>query len=205
MMVGASVACSAAPPPSAIATEPNSAVASERDRVESRSAEPSRATVPEGYLGGLRELDVDAPPSIVMDVLADPEAYRRTLPYVRSLAVTGRGPQGEALVTIVQGTAGVFGGYTAHLLRERADRVHIWLDGALPHDIAAADGFAEVSPREGGGSHLVWFLAFDVGAAMRFFFGAKIQRSAMTTPDRIRALAEERAKAAVPPQLRRCE
>ena len=159
-----------------------------------RATAVARPVVPDGWLGGLRELDIDAPPDIVMDVLADPEANRRTMPFVRSLDVIGQGPQGEALMTIVQGTALVHGRYTAHLLRERADRIHIWLDGALPHDIEAADGFAEVRPREGGGSHLTWFLAFDVGATTRFLFGGKIQRAAMSTPERVRALAEERAR-----------
>ena len=156
-------------------------------------------TVPEGWLGGFREVDIDAPPSLVMEIVSDPEAYRKTLPFVRSLEVTGQGPQGDALIAIDQGTSLVHGRYTAHLLRERADRVRIWLDASLPHDIDGADGFMEVRPRPGGGSRLTFFLAFDLGGTVRFLFGAKIQRSAMSTPERIRALAEARARTTASP------
>ena len=158
----------------------------------------AQPTIPDGWLGGLREIDIDAPPSVVMDVLADPESYRRALPSVYSLDVIGRGPQGEALTTIVTGNSLFHARYTLHLFRERPDRVHFWLDELLPHDIEGADGFGEITPREGGGSHLAFFVAFDLHGPLRLLVGGKVQSAAMTTPERRRDSAEERARRANP-------
>jgi carbon monoxide dehydrogenase subunit G len=179
------VGCGGAAPPPVVPAAPVPAVAPAARVVDESTV------VPEGWLGGVREVDVAAPPDVVMGVLGDADAYWFTLARVRALKVVER-TETDIVATITQGTAMVNGTYTARMHRVGEGLVVFSLDERFPHSVDAARGFARVAAGVNGGTRLTWFIAFDVGGMTRLLFGARMERAALSTADRVRAEAERR-------------
>lgn len=157
-------------------------------------APPRDDVVPEGWLGGTREVVIDAPVDVVMGIVSDPEAYRHLLVRVRSLSVLGTAEDGSTLVAVEQGTDLAHGSYVARF-QPIDGGVRFELDPSFPHDIAAARAWIRLRPAPGGGTVATFHVAFELGGPVRLLFGSRVERAALSTPDRLRERAEAAARA----------
>jgi carbon monoxide dehydrogenase subunit G len=163
------------------------------------SAVDAADSIPEGWIGGTREVVVAAPLDVVAAALEDGETYRSVLPRVRSLRTLGHDPEGDLLVEVDQGTALFHGGYTARVRRARFDLVTFELDPSKPHDVADAAGYFHLQPAGKNETKVTFHVRIDLGKGpFRFLFANKIERATMSTPYRLKQHLETMSRDGAP-------
>ncbi len=144
------------------------------------------------YLGGLRQVTVNAPPSEVLDALSQVETFHQLLPAIRSFRPLPASPSGRLTAEVDEGTSLAHAAYTAHVERQGSE-VRFWVDRSLPHEINDAFGWFRVSPEVGHPDHTqvtfrVWI---DIGSGFwDMVFGPKVESMALLIPNRLKQVVE---------------
>lgn len=185
-------ACAPASARSQVAGTPSDAAAPGAARAELVT---TAATSP-SHRGGSRTVVVAAPVEIVREVLADPASYATLLPRVRALDVLSTEPDGSLIVRVEHGLVLVRGSYVVRFSRPTDARFTFDVDHRYPSDVPEAGGSFELRALDARTTEVRFALDFDLGGgAIDLLFGARIERAAMSVPDRLRAFAENRAGA----------
>ena len=159
------------------------------------------------YVGGFVYAIVDTSPDELSSLLENVATYRRILPYTKDVRFIGRDRVGDSLVWLRQGNGFLNASYTvgvrAGLGQHAGQRiVRFWVDPSLPHGIHDASGFFEFEPLANSSSGeprvlLTYGIWVDIGSGIvRDLFEGRIQRIALTVPQRLREYVAERARAA---------
>lgn len=141
------------------------------------------------YLGGYREVYIDASPALVMATLLNIESYREILPMLRSFNPLPMSPEGHLMSEVDEGGSLGHARYTARVER-RGDTVRFWVDRTQPHEIEDAFGWFKIA-EEGSGTLVKFRVWIDVGSSLtESLFGGKIEHVALQIPERLRRHVE---------------
>lgn len=137
------------------------------------------------YVGGVAYQVVDATPAEVMSALGSAEQLPGMLPRTKSARLVSAGRK-HAKVELVSGTELVDAKYTVVFKRKGRSELRFWLDQKSPHGIRDVWGYVRVRPF-GKGSLVTVAVALDVGpGVVRMLFEDRIQRTILSTPQKIR-------------------
>jgi hypothetical protein len=159
------------------------------------------------YVGGFVYAILNTSPDELSSLLENVATYRRILPYTKDVRFIGRHRVGDSLVWLRQGNALLDASYTVGVhagLAQRAGQrlVRFRVDPSLPHGIHDASGFFEFEPLANTPSGeprvlVTYGIWVDIGSGIvRDLFEGRIQRIALTVPQRLRDYVAERARTA---------
>ncbi len=147
------------------------------------------------FVGGVAYQLVAAPPSVVMQALADVGSLPALLPRTRSARLVGQSGS-RARVELVQGNSLVQARYTVVVDRRDAGEIRFRLDKSRAHDIDDVWGWFRAEPFGDGRTLVTVAVALDLGPGLaRMLFEERIQRVILSTPGHIKAFVEPMALA----------
>lgn len=144
------------------------------------------------YVGGVTYTFVDAPPSELLALFDDMDAYKRVLPRTKHAKLVGVDGN-DKLVELAQGNSIVSAEYTIRVHRDvEGNEVRFWLEPTLPHSIDDAWGFFKLSPfvTANGESRilLTYGVMVDVGPGLvRELFEERVRAAMLSVPQRVRS------------------
>lgn len=141
------------------------------------------------YLGGQRDVVIDAKPAEVMAALLQIETYRHVLPKLLSFSPHPTSKEGHISADCEIGGSLGTAKFTARAER-KGDRVRFWVDRTRSHEIDDAFGWFIVSP-EGDKTKVSFRIWIDVGSGLtEMFFGSRIKELALDMPERLKRFVD---------------
>lgn len=149
------------------------------------------------YVGGVTYALLDADAGDVARLFDSADAWRRVLPEIRSVRALGTVEE-DSLIEVTHGNAILQVTYTMRVHRDAQHPLtaRFRLEPRRRHEIEDVWGFLRAEPRADGRTILTYGVLIDMGPGLlRDLFEDRVRETALTVPDRIRGLVEERAAA----------
>lgn len=144
------------------------------------------------YVGGVTYTVLANSSDEVGPLLDDVGVWQRILPKTRAARRVGTDGR-DALVEMTTGTALVQATYTMRVHRD-GGVVRFWVEPSRPHDIEDAWGFVRAEPMAERRTLVTYGVLVDLGPGIvRDLFEARVSELALSVPDRLRGLVQERA------------